>query len=164
MANPAPGSAVAVEISAERPRPCVGREAPVGPLARARFQVWIGAVLVTLLHVVLKAPGIGHAGLWLDEAVSVHFAQLRPAQLLSAVQHDTNPPLYYLLLTGWERLFGISESAVRWPSVLASALTGGVLYVMAHREGGRFVAWCSSALFLASAAIFALRIKRGRTR
>lgn len=115
-------------------------------------RVGIAVAFVVVAHLALKLPGCGRADLWLDEAVSVHFAQLDPYRLVAAVRQDTNPPLYYLLLSSWERLFGSSEAAMRWPSALASALTGGVLFLVARRVGGRFVAWCSTAIFFASAA------------
>jgi 4-amino-4-deoxy-L-arabinose transferase-like glycosyltransferase len=60
------------------------------------------------------------------------------------------PPLYYLLLGGVERVFGISEAAVRWPSVLASGATACALFLLARRRLGAFAAWFASALFLLS--------------
>jgi hypothetical protein len=118
----------------------------------ARWPAWAAPAAVAAAHLALKLPGAGRQALWLDEAVSVHLAELPLRALLPAVRHDTNPPLYYLLLWAWTRVFGDGEAAARAPSVLASALTGAVLYAVARRAGGRFVAAASAFLFLASAA------------
>jgi len=122
--------------------------APAAPLEAAGAA--IGAVAVAALHVAVKAPGLGTASLWLDEAFAVHLVQRDPAGVLRASRGDTSPPLYDLVLWAWQRLFGIGEAAVRWPSVLASAATAAVLFLLARRHFGAFVAWCGSALFLLS--------------
>src|SRR6476469_11212144 len=59
-----------------------------------------------------------HRSLWLDEANTVHIADGSPGQIVGALSRDVSPPLYYFLLSGWMRLFGDSEIAVRLPSVL----------------------------------------------
>src|SRR5258705_3967471 len=51
--------------------------------------------------------------LWLDEAYSVLVAKQHFSEMLVSLRHDTHPPLYYLLLSIWTKLFGDVEIALR---------------------------------------------------
>src|SRR3954463_670603 len=51
--------------------------------------------------------------LWLDEALSVNIARLPVRAIPGAPRHDGAPPLYYVLLHFWMRLFGAGDFAVR---------------------------------------------------
>lgn len=53
------------------------------------------------------------ASFWRDEAFSYLMARLPIQTLLLATAHDSNPPLYYLLLKLWMSIFGTSEVALR---------------------------------------------------
>ncbi len=111
---------------------------------------WVAAAILFGLHIAAKAPRLAAHALWLDEAASVHIAQRSVAGLLRASQGDTSPPVYYLLLAAFERVLGIGEAAVRWPSVLASGAAGAALFLLARRTLGSAGAWVASLLFLLS--------------
>jgi uncharacterized membrane protein len=49
---------------------------------------------------------------------------------------DTHPPLYFLLLRGWDQIFGDSESAVRSLNVVFSLLAIILLYFVARNSVG----------------------------
>ncbi|NPV07121.1 MAG: hypothetical protein HPY83_04035 [Anaerolineae bacterium] len=72
----------------------------------------------------LRLRNLGGPELWFDEAASHFIAVRSPAGILSYVASAPfeHPPLYYLLLHGAMRLFGDSEWALRFPSVLLGAL------------------------------------------
>ncbi len=57
--------------------------------------------------------------LWLDEALSVDIARLPVREIPAALRHDGHPPLYYVLLHFWMRVFGESNAAVRSLSGIA---------------------------------------------
>ena len=61
---------------------------------------------------------LGTESLWLDESYSLVFSNRTLLNALTAER--TTPPLYYLLLFFWIKLFGQSESALRSMSALAS--------------------------------------------
>jgi len=63
-------------------------------------------------------------GLWLDEAYSVFAARLPLMEMLERLSLDATPPLYYVLLAPWIRLFGTGEAAVRALSIVFSV--GGI--------------------------------------
>ena len=77
-----------------------------------RSGLLIGAVAVVVgLGVVLRfAAG---SDLWLDEALTVNIAKLPLDRLRPALLHDGAPPLYYVVLHFWIRVFGSSTAAVR---------------------------------------------------
>lgn len=122
---------------------------PVAGAARFRGP-WVAACAIALANVGVRAPRVAADSIWLDEAFAIHVAHLDPWSLLLASRRDTTPPLYYLLLAPVERIFGLSEAAVRWPSILATAATGALLFILARRRLGSFAAWFASALFLLS--------------
>lgn len=51
--------------------------------------------------------------LWLDEAYSVLVAGQSFSEMLVSLGNDAHPPLYYLLLSFWMKIFGDSEIALR---------------------------------------------------
>ncbi|MGV8920679.1 MAG: glycosyltransferase family 39 protein [Pseudomonas sp.] len=86
------------------------------------FQV----VPILALALALRLYGITQATLWYDEGFSVLVSAYSPALIWFHSAQDVHPPLYYMLLHGWNAMFGNSVFAVRAMSVLAG-LTGIVL-------------------------------------
>ncbi len=61
---------------------------------------------------------LDYESLWLDEGSSVKFAKLGVIEILKSTQMDAHPPLYYLILHFWIKIFGDSEFSLRFPSAL----------------------------------------------
>jgi len=93
--------------------------------------------------------------LWLDEALSVHIAELPLGDMVDALRRDGHPPLYYLLLHGWTSVFGTSDEAVRLLSGALAVLTLPVAWVAGRRFGGRATA--IAAVVLLATNPFAIR-------
>lgn len=79
-------------------------------------------VLILVLAAALRAFHLGAESVWLDEAASIQIASDPAVDVLSDAAQDVHPPLYYLTLHAWMRVFGDSEAAVRWLSVVISLL------------------------------------------
>ncbi|MGQ0571186.1 MAG: glycosyltransferase family 39 protein [Armatimonadota bacterium] len=102
--------------------------------ARAEFAV-LGLIL--LIAAVLRFTSIGSRSLWFDEAFAFDAANRPPATVIAfAAQHDTHPPLYYLLLSLWMRAFGASEAALRSLGALVGTLTIAGVWWLGRRVGG----------------------------
>ena len=76
-------------------------------------------LLVALLAVstVLRTR-ILDAGYWIDEGISVGIASHPFTHIPHVLRHDGAPPLYYLLLHVWMKLFGESEARTHTLSLL----------------------------------------------
>ena len=88
--------------------------------------------------------------LWLDEATTAnvvhHFSYLQIITKFAPT--DFHPPLFYLLEKFWISLFGYSEIALRFPSVLASLLTGYFVYNIGKKLKNSSVGAWAAAFFL----------------
>ena len=68
-------------------------------------------------------------GIWLDEATSIHQAQMPLGDMLTDLRTtDVHPPLHHILLWGTVRLLGDGELAVRMPSLIAATAMIPMLY------------------------------------
>ena len=97
-------------------------------------------VLVPLL--ILKA----NYSLWLDEAYSVFVARKPFGELVNALWLETWPPLYYIVLSFWIKLFGDNEQSVRSLSVVVFLLCLFATYRLAmnvfpDRRVALYTAW-----------------------
>ena len=139
---------------------------PSGPTAgRTRSEAGAGAAEpasrwpayavagVVALGVVVRFVTVSH--LWLDEAQTVAIASLPLDDIPEGLRHDGAPPLFYVLLHGWMKLFGSGELSVRFlPGVFAVAALP-LAWLAARRLAGTRVAW--AAVLLLASSPFAVR-------
>ncbi len=115
-------------------------------LKRPPQSIGYGLLWAFFLFVIGLVPRLSHLtyhSLWLDEAISIGWARL-PARLIVStgleLVQDKHPPLYYLVLHYWTRLFGEGEVSVRLLSALIGALAIPLGYLLmrelyGHRAG-----------------------------
>jgi hypothetical protein len=86
-------------------------------------------------------------GIWLDEATSIHDAQMPLGQMLEVMRtSDVHPPLHYVVLWGTVRLLGTGELAVRLPSLIADTALMPLLYVVGRDVYDRREGYAAAAL------------------
>ena len=119
----------------------VVRSLPQARTAGAGRDRWVLAGLV-VLGAALRLPNLGRA-YWIDEGLSVGIASHRLAQIPGLLRLDGSPPLFYVLLHFWLRLFGSSEVSTRSMTVLLSLTVIPLAW------------WSGNQLFGRRAAVFA---------
>lgn len=60
---------------------------------------------------------------------------------------DTSPPLYYLVLNGWTRLFGTSDAALRLFSLMWAVLAAPFIWLIARHLGDENTAHVATVLY-----------------
>jgi uncharacterized membrane protein len=111
---------------------------PSATTRESRHPALVVAVLAATAGLVLRLWPRGP--LWLDEAQSVAFARLPLTSIPHGLREDGAPPLYYLVLHVWMRVFGDSDVAVRSLSIVASVAFIVVITRYALRAGGTVAA------------------------
>ncbi len=106
------------------------------------YLLFIIAFLVRLINL--------NQSLWLDEAVvakvvkSIPFFQI-PIQFSPG---DFHPPLYYLFISLWTQVFGLSEIALRMPSIILSLVAGLFVYKIGCVLKDKQTGFWAAAFFL----------------
>jgi hypothetical protein len=126
--------------------------APAGGDRRAARWGAVAVGVVVALGVALRAHS--PSALWLDEAISVSISSLPLGEVPEALRRDGAPPLYALLLWGWERMVGNSATEVRWLSALLGIAALPAAAVAGARLAGRSGA--VAALLLLATSPFAV--------
>lgn len=114
--------------------------------------VGTGLEWAALFFVLGSAPrlyNLTYHSLWLDEAISIGWAQMPVRTILSVslnLVQDRHPPLYYLLLHVWTRLFGDGEFSVRMLSALAGAMIVPLGYLLGRELYGHRAGVATAAL------------------
>src|SRR5437016_11807732 len=71
-------------------------------------------------------------------------------RLPTALRHDGAPPLYYVLLHAWMRLFGTGTVAVRALSGVLGVIALPLTFAAGRRIGGGRTAWAATVIMAAS--------------
>ncbi|MDQ2826459.1 MAG: glycosyltransferase family 39 protein [Actinomycetota bacterium] len=108
----------------------------------------LGLGFTLVLGIVVRFVTV--SALWLDEAQTVAIARLPLGQLSEALRHDGAPPLFYVLLHGWMRVFGDGDLSVRFLPGLFAVAALPLAWLAGRRLGGRTVAWATVVLMAAS--------------
>jgi 4-amino-4-deoxy-L-arabinose transferase-like glycosyltransferase len=103
-------------------------------------------LLILLLAFVLRLYGLDAQSLWNDEGSSVALAQRDLGTIARDAAQDIHPPLYYWLLSGWVRLFGTSEVAVRSLSAFLGVGLVALTFVLGRLLAGRWAGLVAALL------------------
>jgi mannosyltransferase len=102
----------------------------------------------------LRCFRISVPSLWIDEALTWVSSGIGHPLTLAGLLDNVHGPLYSLILHGWTRVAGDSETALRLPSALCGAALVPVIAALAARWLGREVA--IPAAWLAAGSPFAV--------
>jgi hypothetical protein len=107
--------------------------------------------LVVALAAVLRFRGLGHQGLWYDEAVTGWLVRAPLGQMLEVLpRSESTPPLYYVLAWLWVRALGDTDVGLRSLSALAGVLTVPVAFAAARNLATTRVALVAALLVAVS--------------
>lgn len=112
-------------------------------VARGRELLVLSALLLIVVLGASRLAGLTHQSLWYDEGYTATLAQAATfkefwRQFGAFTMSEHLQPLYYFFMFGWSRVFGVSDAALRMPSVLFStgagvAACGAVLLLTKQR-------------------------------
>jgi mannosyltransferase len=119
------------------------------PWARPGTMVLLAIMAVAA---VLRIYRLSELSLWIDEGFTLWATRQSLAYIWQFIPtFDSHPPFYYTFLKGWTALFGISEEALRGPSVIASVATVPVLWlagrILGGPEHGRWLGLAAALLY-----------------
>jgi mannosyltransferase len=97
------------------------------------------------ISLLLRTRVIG-TSFWIDEGITVGISSHPFSDIPSLLRQDGSPPLYYLLLHGWMRLFGESEAATHTLSLLFALACIPAAFWAADSVFGRRAGWIAAAL------------------
>jgi len=113
--------------------------------ATASNRALLGAAIA--IAALCTVPVLGHRSLWLDEGVSLAFAQLSLGALFDAVHHmDAAEFAYYAFLHEWLSFVGTRAELLRLPSALAAIGVVPLTYLVAKELFGTRTAVIASFL------------------
>ena len=120
----------------------------------------VALILAIWLAVALRVYHLDFQSIWWDEGHSIAMAAAPLSQIATLPGMDVHPPGYFWALHLWAGVFGSSEFALRFLSLVLSVLTIPLIarFVRDFLVGNRTTAWHASALAGLVAAIYPLSI------
>jgi mannosyltransferase len=133
-------------IAAGTVRP--GAENPVASSGRLRD--WLVLVIPAAAALVVGGYHLGQLSLWRDEAYSLEAADRSIPQIFALLRHtDAVNGTYYLFMHGVIGLLGTSATALRLPSLIATAVAAAMTAALGRllaRRAGLPVPWLAGLL------------------
>jgi mannosyltransferase len=129
---------------------------PFATSRREALPQWWPLAALLILAAALRFSTLGLQSFWYDEAFTpVHVLHAGLGATLKGVVHTENtPPLWYVLIWAWSRIFGTGAVALRFPSALAGVATVAVGWGIGRELTGRRATAIGMAAFVAVNPLF----------
>jgi mannosyltransferase len=113
---------------------------------------WWPLAALLIFAALIRLPTLGLQSFWFDEAFTpVHVLHPSIVATMETMAHTENtPPLWYVIVWAWTRVFGTGVVAMRLVSALAGIALVAVVYEIARELAGRRVAVIAGAIAAAS--------------
>src|SRR3989338_8772221 len=116
---------------------------------------WMMAGIIACGALIRIAAGVGNGRFWFDEIITWEIAARPWSEMGKYLAMENHPPLHYLIVAAWMRLFGAGEIVVKMSSVLAGALGIWVTGLFGKRLfGARAGLWAAGITALSTYHIF----------
>jgi mannosyltransferase len=102
-------------------------------------------IALTVLTAVLRFSTLNVQSIWLDESATMILVRRGFTGMLSHLAaSESAPPLYYIMVWGWTKVFGVGALGFRSFSALAGTLTVPVMYLAGRRVSPRVGLWAAA--------------------
>ena len=91
-----------------------------------KYKIFFIIILIIVLGFLLRLHNLTSKSIWYDEAKSIQFAENPLWKIIS--KPKSTPPLYFIILKFWIDVFGDSEFAVRFPSIIFGSASLLLIY------------------------------------
>ncbi len=109
-------------------------------------EAWVLLALI-LVAVAIRIITLDNQSFWTDESLTAYEAgQSFTAMLHTVTSIETSPPLYFVLIWVWAKLFGTGEVALRSVSMLAGVAIVPIVYLSARELLDRRAGLIAAAL------------------
>ncbi|MGV8141774.1 MAG: glycosyltransferase family 39 protein [Candidatus Woesearchaeota archaeon] len=95
---------------------------------RPKTYIWL--FIIIILGLSLRLYNVDSQSVWTDESISAHTAMCDLKNIISNTSEPT-PPLYYIILFFWVKIFGTSAVMLRLLSVIISCVSIYLIYLLA---------------------------------
>jgi mannosyltransferase len=110
-----------------------------------RLNATVFVLALTALAAILRFATLDVQSIWLDESATMILVHRGLRGLLSHLpSSESAPPLYYVLVWGWTKLFGAGVLAFRSFSAVVGTLTIPVMYLAGRRISPRVGLWAAA--------------------
>jgi 4-amino-4-deoxy-L-arabinose transferase-like glycosyltransferase len=100
---------------------------------------------LTVLAAALRLVTLDLQSVWLDESATIVLVRRGLGGMLSHLSSsESTPPLYYVLVWGWTKVFGAGVIGFRSFSALVGTLTVPVMYLAGRRFSPRVGLWAAA--------------------
>ncbi|WP_026548860.1 glycosyltransferase family 39 protein [Arthrobacter sp. Br18] len=107
------------------------------------------AVLAAVIALIYSGIGISVPSFWVDEAATISAVDRSLADMMRMTQSiDAVHAFYYLLINAWTAVFGLSETSLRVPSLLAVSAAAGFLVAIGRRLAGTTYGLTAALVFV----------------
>lgn len=103
--------------------------------------------LLLIGNFVLKIIYLDYGDIGGDEPFTIFYSQVDYPTFYEMMQNENNPPLYFVLLHFWIKIFGISPFSVRFLPLIFSSLTVLVVFMFGKKFFNLRIAILASVLF-----------------
>jgi 4-amino-4-deoxy-L-arabinose transferase-like glycosyltransferase len=112
-------------------------------------------IALTAVAAALRFGTLGVQSIWLDESATMILVRRSFGGMLSHLSSsESAPPLYYVLVWIWTKLFGAGPLGFRSLSALAGTLTVPVLYLAGRRISPRAGLWAAALACVSPAMLY----------
>lgn len=105
------------------------------------------STLIFTINIILKFIHLGSSDIAMDEPFTLFYSQMDIGSIFRMLRTENNPPLHFLIMHFWIKLFGLGEVSVRIPSLIFSSLTAVIIYITGRKFFSGFVGVITSAIF-----------------
>ncbi|HEY52736.1 MAG TPA: hypothetical protein G4N94_04695 [Caldilineae bacterium] len=116
------------------------------PANLVRHKNTLALLLILLLAAGLRFYALDDQSFWADEGNSVVLAGKEWGEIVRAAAADIHPPAYYLILSAWGKVFGLSEVGARSLSALFGVLLVWIVYLLGARLRNSLTGLIAAAL------------------
>lgn len=115
--------------------------------ARVSRRIVLVVAALTILAALLRFAWLAHKGFWFDEIYTLEIVRRPFGDAMHGVwTTEASPPLYFVLVWGWTRLFGMGEAGLRSLSAVVGTATVPFMYLAGRDLASRSVGVAAAAL------------------